>query len=328
MDRPPVWMMRQAGRYLPEYRAVREKVSFLELCKSPDLLCEVTLQPIERYRFDAAILFSDIMVPLEAMGIDLTFNPGPVIGDPIRSRKQVEALRVPDPRESVPYVLEGVRLLRRELESRGVPLIGFAGAPYTLATYLVEGSGAKQFTWLGRFLAHDESAGLLLLEKLTQTVAAYLEAQVDAGAQAVQIFDTWAGNLGREEFRRYCLPFVREIVQRISGRVPVIYFPKGCSAFLEDVSEAGADVVGIDWQLPVDECWQRLGGSSVQGNLHPVTLFGPESHVRSKTRAILDVGGGRGHIFNLGHGVLPGTPVEAVGWMVDEVVNWRPPWAV
>jgi uroporphyrinogen decarboxylase len=322
VDRPPVWIMRQAGRYLPEYRAVREKVDFLALCKSPELLCEVTLQPLRRFELDAAILFSDIMVPLEGMGVEMDFDPGPVLSEPVRSRAQVEALRVPEPQESVPYVLEGIRLLRRELGERA-PLIGFAGAPYTLATYLAEGSGAKQFTWIGRLLAADEPTGMLLLEKLTETVASYVLAQIDAGAQAIQLFDSWAGNLSLDGWRRHSLPFVREILRRIEGRVPTIYFARGCSAFLPELRDAGADVLGLDWQLPIGEARARLGAQPVQGNLDPLALYGPEPLVRRETRAVLDGAGGLGHVFNLGHGILPDTPIAAVEWMLDEIAAWK-----
>jgi uroporphyrinogen decarboxylase len=263
------------------------------------------------------------MIPLEGMGVALEFDPAPVIAEPIRTRAQVDALRVPDPAEAAPYLLEALRLLRRELDGRA-SLIGFAGAPWTLATYLAEGGGAKQFTWLGRLAASDEPTALALLEKLAETVARYLEAQLDAGAQALQLFDTWAGNLGLDGWRRYSLPFVRQVFERLRGRVPLIYFARGCSAFLPELRESGADVLGLDWQLPIAEARRRLGDLPVQGNLDPLALFGSESSVRRQTRSILDQAGGRGHICNLGHGILPETPIAAVEWMLDEVERWRP----
>ena len=321
VDRPPVWLMRQAGRYLPEYREVREKVGFLELCKTPDLACEVTCQPIRRFGFDAAILFSDILIPVEAMGMPVEFveDRGPVLDPPIRQRADLDRLRVPDPEETMPFVPEAVRRIRRALPD--TPVIGFAGAPLTLAAYMVEGAGSKNFVELKRLLWSDPDAARRLLRLATDTVVLYLEAQVAAGAQAVQLFDTWAGILAPGDYDEFVLPYVAEIVARLRPRgVPFIYFVNGAAPLLERMRRTGADVVGIDWRLDLREARARLGPDvAVQGDLDPVALHAPPAVIAAKTRAIVAAGGGAGHVFNLGHGILPDTPITGVEALLQAI---------
>jgi uroporphyrinogen decarboxylase len=321
VDRPPVWFMRQAGRYLPEYRAVREKVPFLELCKTPDLACEVTCQPVRRFGVDAAILFSDILIPVEAMGMRLEFHEerGPVLDDPLRTGAQIDALRVPDPEETMPFVAEAVRRIRRALPE--TPLIGFAGAPLTLAAYMVEGGGSRNFIELKRLLWGDPAAARTLMDKLTRTIVAYLKAQVAAGVQAVQLFDTWAGMLAPVDFEEHVLPQVRTIVAALRATgVPVIYFVNGAGPLLDRMRQSGADVLGLDWRVDLGAARATLGpGVAVQGNLDPVTLFAPAEVIARRVRELLLKGGGRGHIFNLGHGILPETPIAGVEAMLTAV---------
>ena len=321
VDRPPVWLMRQAGRYLPEYRAVREKVSFLELCKTPDLACEVTCQPIRRFGLDAAILFSDILIPVEAMGMRLEFHEehGPLLPDPLRTAGQVDALRVPDPEATMPFVTEAVRRIRRALPE--TPLIGFAGAPLTLAAYMVEGGGSRHFVELKRLLWSDAAAARTLMGKLTTTVIAYLKAQVAAGAQAVQLFDTWAGILAPADFEEHVLPYVQRIVTALRPTgVPVIYFVNGAGPLLGHMRQTGADVLGLDWRVDLRVARATLGpGVAVQGNLDPVVLFAPPEEVARRVGELLIKGGGRGHIVNLGHGILPDTPIRGVEAMLAAV---------
>jgi len=319
----PVWFMRQAGRYMAEYMAIKARSNFLEMCKTPDLAVEITMQPIHKLGVDAAILFSDIMIPIEQMGIPIAFNPGPVIETPIRSRQQVEQLRIPDPKESVPFVLEALRRLRGELPEH-VSLIGFCGAPWTLANYAVEGGGSKNFAQLRRLLYEDEPAGLLLLEKLADTNAAYLTAQIDAGAQAVQIFDTWAGLLDPDDFSRWVLPSVQRMiktVQQHSPTTPVIYFARDCGHAMDRVVQSGADVLSIDWRNPLDGVRKQIGNDiAMQGNLDPVALFAPWDVLRKRVDDVLRRAGDTpGFIFNLGHGILPETPVDNVRRVVDHV---------
>jgi uroporphyrinogen decarboxylase len=321
VDRPPIWFMRQAGRYLPEYRAVREQVSFLELCKNPDLACEVTRQPVARFGLDAAILFSDILIPVEAMGMHLEFveDRGPVLHDPLRTRAQIDALAVPDPEATMAFVPEAVRRIRRALPE--TPLIGFAGAPVTLAAYMVEGGGSKNFVELKRLLFGEPAAAHALLGKLARTVTAYLEAQVAAGAAAVQLFDTWAGILSPVDFEEFALPYVTEIVTALKRTgVPVIYFVNGGGPLLAAMRRSGADVIGLDWRVDLGAARAILGPEvAVQGNLDPVLLYAPPAVIAARTTAIIAAGGGRGHVFNLGHGILPDTPLAGVEAMVAAV---------
>jgi uroporphyrinogen decarboxylase len=313
--------MRQAGRYLPEYRKIRSEVDFLTLTKTPELAAEVTLQPIRRFGMDAAILFSDIMTPVEGMGVKLEFNPGPVIETPIRSLAQVDALRVPDPEEGVPFVLETVRMLSEALR-REAPLIGFAGAPFTLFCYLIQGSGSKTFAEARRFLFAEPEASRRLLEKLAETMVLYLEAQARAGAKALMLFDSWAGLLGPEQYAEFAFPAVKRIIDALRPLdVPLIYFPNQGATLLETVRESGADVVGIDWRLPLSRARAILGDEvAVQGNLDPTALFAPRDVLGKEVDRVLDEAGtAPGHIFNLGHGIERTTDPDAVAFLVDRV---------
>jgi uroporphyrinogen decarboxylase len=317
----PVWIMRQAGRYLPEYRAVREKVDFLTLTKTPELAAEVTLQPIRRFGMDAAILFSDIMTPVEGMGVELDFLPGPVVADPIRTVAQAEELHVPDPQESVPFVLETVRELTRALPP-AVPLIGFAGAPFTLFCYLVEGRGSKTFSTAKGFLFAEPEASRLLLEKLADTMATYLGAQANAGARALMVFDSWAGLLSPGDYRRFALPAVSRVIDALRPLgVPLIYFPNQGATLLEEVATVDVDVVGVDWRLPLSRARSVLGAEkAVQGNLDPAALFAPPDELRKQIDIVLaEAGNGPGHVFNLGHGIERTTDPDRVALLVDYV---------
>ncbi len=317
----PVWIMRQAGRYLPEYRKIREDVDFLTLTKTPELAAEVTLQPIRRFGMDAAILFSDIMTPLEGMGLELEFAPGPVIGNPVRSDEDVDALRVADPEETVPFVMETIRILRRELP-RSAPLIGFAGAPFTTYCYAVQGRGSKTFGEAKAFMFGRPDAARGLLEKIADTTARYLGAQAEAGAQALMIFDSWAGILSPEMYRAFALPAVRRVTNALREHgLPIIYFPNQGATLLEAAREAGADVMGIDWRMPLSAARAILGPElAVQGNLDPAALFAPRDELaRQIDRVLEEAGPEPGHIFNLGHGIERTTDPDAVAFLVDRV---------
>lgn len=321
VEHTPVWIMRQAGRYLPEYRKVRERVDFLTLTKTPDLAAEVTLQPVRRFGMDAAILFSDIMTPVEGMGVELAFNPGPVITSPIRTKGQVDALRVPDPHESVPFVLETVSILRDALPA-SAPLIGFAGAPFTLFCYLVQGQGSKTFAEAKGFLYANPETSKVLLEKLADAMAAYLRAQAEAGASALMLFDSWAGLLAPPQFRQFAAPPVSRILEELEPLgVPLIYFPNQGATLLDDAWNVGADVVGIDWRLPLSRARRVLGPSvAVQGNLDPAALFAPPKELeRLIDRVLEEAGPSPGHVFNLGHGIERTTDPDAVARLVDYV---------
>ncbi|GAB4388081.1 MAG: uroporphyrinogen decarboxylase [Thermodesulfovibrionales bacterium] len=319
----PVWLMRQAGRYMKEYQDVRAQVDFMTLCKTPELAAKVTLQPVDVLGVDAAILFSDILVVPEAMGMHLEFHEkrGPVLGEPVRSRGHVEKLSVPVPEDELGYVMETIRILRRELEGR-VPLIGFSGAPFTLATYMIEGGGSKNFLNTKKMMFQSPSLFGDLMEKITSSVLSYLRSQIRAGAQAVQLFDTWAGALSPEDFRAFELPYVKKIVAGLRKEgVPVIYFVNDCAALLKDVRKSGADVIGIDWRIDIGEAVKKLGKKyAVQGNLDPCALFLPEEALRQRVGDILSrAETAKGHIFNLGHGILPETPVQSAMALVNAV---------
>lgn len=319
----PVWIMRQAGRYLPEYHQVRDKVTFLELCKTPELAAEVTIQPVDILGVDAAILFSDILVPLEAMGMGLEFHEkrGPVLSPPIRSEADVARLVVPDPTETVGFVMETIRVLRRALANR-VPLIGFSGAPFTLATYMIEGGSSKNFFMTKKMMFSAPELYRSLLEKITDCTIAYLLAQVEAGAQAVQIFDSWAGVLAPCDFAEFALPYAQRIIARLKGAgVPIIYFANNGATLLDLVKTSGADVAGLDWRIDIDDAVAVLGkGISVQGNLDPCALLLPNDRLEARVADILKrAKGARGHVFNLGHGILPETPPEKAKFLVEAV---------
>jgi uroporphyrinogen decarboxylase len=318
----PVWIMRQAGRFLKEYRSLRRRYDFLTLCKTPDLATQVTLMPIERLGIDAAIIFADILLPLEPMGIDLEFSKaeGPVIHNPPHTRPEVEQLRRIEAEEDLSFVMEAITTVCRELKGR-IPLIGFSGAPFTLASYLLEGGGTKNFIRTKSLMYQDPSCWHLLMKKLSEVIISYLNAQVRAGAEAVQVFDSWAGTLSPQDYREFVLPHSQQVFQELSAEVPTIHFATGTSGILELMQEAGGDVIGIDWRIDLGEAWGRLGYKvGIQGNLDPVALFGPQERIESAVGEILDQAGGRpGHIFNLGHGVLPKTPEANVISMVEAV---------
>lgn len=331
VDCTPVWFMRQAGRYMAEYRAIRAKYTLLEICLQPELAVEVTLQPVRVLNVDAAILFADILLPLMPMGIRLEFakGEGPVIHNPIRSRADVEALRVIDPCEDLRHVLDAVQLVRRELDGK-TPLIGFAGAPFTLASYLIEGGSSRSFVKTKQLIYRDPKTWHLLMSKLAPVITAYLVAQIDAGAQAVQLFDSWAGALSPDDYREYVLPYSKMILQAVQKTgVPAIHFGTDTATLLPLMREAGGDpstdsgqvVIGLDWRIDLDRGWEAIGlDGAVQGNLDPAALFAPRNELERRVRRILDQAANRpGHIFNLGHGILPETPVENVKAVVEMV---------
>ncbi|MCS7007487.1 MAG: uroporphyrinogen decarboxylase [Gaiellaceae bacterium] len=324
-DRTPVWLLRQAGRYLPAYRALRERHSMLELVRSPELAAEISLQPVDELGVDAAIVFSDILPPLQGMGLELEFvrGDGPRIGNPIERPRDVDLLGTPPAEETMVGTLGAIAILRRELEPRDIPVIGFAGAPFTLASYAIEGVSSRDFTRTRAFMLSEPAAWRRLLDKLVTVQADYLLAQARAGAQALQVFDSWAGRaLGREDYRRSVAPFNRELFARVAAAgVPVINFALGVGAYLEDAAGCGGDVIGLDWQLPLDEAWARVGlDRPVQGNLDPAALLAPWRERRSRIDDVLDRAGGRaGHIFNVGHGIVPQTPVDNVRRLVEHV---------
>jgi uroporphyrinogen decarboxylase len=320
VDCTPVWFMRQAGRYMPEYRSLRAKHSILELCKTPELAAQVTLQPIDRFPLDAAIIFADILLPLEAMGLSLDFadGEGPVIHNPVRDRESVDRLKVIDG-EELSYVAEAVSLTRRALQGR-VPLIGFAGAPFTLASYAIEGGGSRNYVLTKQLMYREPDVWHKLMDKLARVVTGYLRRQIRAGAQAIQLFDSWVGCLAPGDYEEYVLPHVQLIFEGLKReRVPLIYFGTGTSAILRQMHQAGGDVIGIDWRIYLDEAWATVGHEvAVQGNLDPVVLFAPLHEIERRVEDILRRAAGRpGHIFNLGHGILPDTPVEHVAAVVD-----------
>ena len=319
VDRAPVWMMRQAGRYLPEYRAVREKVDFLTLCKTPQLAAEVSLQPIRRFGMDACIMFSDILIPLEAMGVPVAFTErGPVLGQPVRAIVDVDRLRIPKPQADMPFVLETLRRLRSTLNEE-TALLGFCGAPFTVAAYMVEGGGSKTFAII-KALMYSEPATLhALLAKLADSMAEYAGAQIAAGAQAVQVFDTWAGELAPAAYERFALPYQRVVVDRIrAAGVPAILFVNGCAGVLELMADTGADVLSIDWRVELDAVRARVGAAyALQGNVDPAILLSTKEAVSDAARAVMRAAGPTGHILNLGHGVLPSTPIECARAFID-----------
>jgi uroporphyrinogen decarboxylase len=320
VDRPPVWLMRQAGRYLPEYRKVREGVTFLEMCRDVERAVEVSLQPIELVGSEAVILFSDIFTPIPSMGVEVDFRPGPMIADPIRSLEQVEKLRIPDPLESTPFVFEILRVLRAELAGARVPLLGFAGAPFTLAAYLVEGKGSKDFSSLKRMMYAAPEVLRALQGKLTEMVVGYLNAQIEAGAQVVQLFDTWAGLLAPAEYREWVLPVHTEIAARVDrDRAPLILYVNNGAHVFGEMLESGADVLSLDWRVDIAEAARRVGDrASLQGNLDPCALQQSREEIFASVRRIAEAAQpARGLILNLGHGCLPDTPVEGVRAFTD-----------
>lgn len=324
VERTPVWMMRQAGRYLPEYRAIRATTDFLTLCKTPELASEVSIQPVDIVGVDACIIFSDILVVPEAMGMKLFIEEGkggPRFPNPIRSGGDIDRLKVPDPEKELKFVLDAVRLTRKSLGGR-VPLIGFAGSPWTLATYMVEGKGSRNFRYIKEMIYASPKEAHRLLEKLARTVAAYLNAKIEAGAQAVQIFDTWGGILPPDEFREFSLRYIQQVLQLLNrSDSPVIVFCKDCSHSLEAIANCGPDVVALDWTIDIGKARVMVGSDvALQGNLDPTLLYAPPERIREGVQRILEkYGKGSGHIFNLGHGILPDVPVEHARAFVQAV---------
>jgi uroporphyrinogen decarboxylase len=322
VDRTPVWFMRQAGRYMPEYRALREKHTLLTLCRTPELAVEVTLQPVDALGVDAAILFSDLLLPLEPLGIPFDFKvgEGPVIERVVRTPEDVGRLRRFDPKQELGMVLEAIRLLRRALEGR-VPLIGFAGAPFTLASYAIEGGHSNNFAATKSLMYQEPAAWHRFASLLGELMGDYLRAQVEAGVQAVQVFDSWVGALSAADYREFVLPHVRTLFSRLDGiGVPTIHFGTGTGHLLEVQREAGGDVIGLDWRTPLASGFKRLPGAAVQGNLDPTLLFAPRERLLAGVDAVMaEAAGQPGHVFNLGHGILPGTPVENVKAVVEHV---------
>jgi uroporphyrinogen decarboxylase len=318
----PVWLMRQAGRYLPEYRTMRARLSLLDLCKTPEAAAAVTVLPVEKLGVDAAIIFADILLVTEPMGLGLAFvrGEGPMIHRPLRTPEDVTRLPDIDPDESVPFVFDSVRLAKRELRGR-VPLIGFAGAPFTVASYLIEGGPSREFLETKRLMYTEPQTWRALMEKLARLTSRYLNGQIAAGADAVQLFDSWVGCLSPDAYRRFVLPYTHGVIASLAPRAPVIHFGTGTAGLLELMREAGGDVIGLDWRVDLGEAWQRLGdGVAVQGNLDPALLLTTVDEIRQGVRRVLAAAAGRpGHIFNLGHGVLPQTPWENVAAMVDAV---------
>ena len=314
--------MRQAGRYMKDYRALRAQYGFLELCKKPNLAAEITVTPVERLKVDAAILFADILLILEPMGVGLEYSKGdgPVIHRPVRGGKDVDALKDFDPEKELSFVYEAVKKTRAALDDR-VPLIGFAGAPFTLASYLIEGAGSRNYIYAKKLYYTAPEVWHHLLQRLSQLITKYLNCQIAAGAQAVQLFDSWAGCLTPGDYQHFVLPYTRAVIAGITPGVPVISFSTGTAGLLKHIRAAGGDVIGLDWRINLDEGWAIVGHDvAVQGNLDPVALFAPPKEIRSRVADVLDRAGNRpGHIFNLGHGVLPETPVDHVVAMVEAV---------
>jgi len=318
----PVWLMRQAGRYMKEYRALRKKYSFLEMCKNPELAAQVTLQPIERFKLDAAIIFSDILIPLEPMGVEFEFakGEGPVFHHPLRERKEAEKLRLFKPEEEIPYLMKAIQIVRRELEGK-IPLIGFCGAPFTLASYIIEGGHSKNYILTKSMMYQDRPTWDALMEKISRMLIQYLNAQIRAGVQAVQVFDSWVGCLSPADYEEYVLPYSQKVINGVDPSVPLIHFATSNATLLELMKRAGGNVIGVDWRIDIRKAWERLGYDvAIQGNLDPVVLFGSVDLIKREVKRILDrVEGRPGHIFNLGHGILPHTPVDHVAALVDMV---------
>jgi len=322
VDCTPVWMMRQAGRYLEEYRALRAEHSFLEMCRTPELAAEVTVQPLRRFDLDAAIIFADILLPLPGMGVDLEFakGEGPVIGNPVRSAGDVDALRPLEPEKHVPFLAEAIQMVRREIEGR-VPLIGFSGAPFTLASYVIEGGGSRNYVFTKQMMYGAPDVWHRFMDKMTEVVAAYLAFQIEAGAQVVQLFDSWVGILSAADYREFVQPYSRRVIESVKGVVPVIHFGTDTATLLADMRDAGGDVIGVDWRIDLSDAWDILGPQvGVQGNMDPVILYAPPAVIEERVADVLRSAAGRpGHIFNLGHGILPTTPVEHAQIMIEAV---------
>lgn len=322
VDATPVWMMRQAGRYLEEYRALRAQHSFLEMCRTPELAAEVTVQPLRRFDLDAAIIFADILLPLPGMGIDLEFakGEGPVIGNPVRSADAVDSLRPLEPERHVPFLSEAIRLVLEEIEGR-LPLIGFSGAPFTLAAYVIEGGSSRNYVHTKQMMYGEPAVWHRFMDKMADVVSTYLSYQIQAGVQVVQLFDSWVGVLSPGDYREYVLPYSQKVIESIRGVVPVIHFGTDTATLLPLMKQAGGDVIGVDWRIDLGDAWRTLGDDvGIQGNMDPVVLYAPPAVIEQKVAEVLNSAAGRpGHIFNLGHGILPTTPVESARTMIDAV---------
>ncbi len=325
VPRTPVWIMRQAGRYMQEYREIRKKHTFLEMCKNPDLVAEITAQPIKKLGVDAAILFSDILIPVEAMGANLEYQKtgGPKIHNPIRTAEAVEALKTLDPAVDTPFVGEGIKKTKELLKDK-VPLIGFSGAPFTLASYMIEGGGSRNYENTKAMMYNNPDTYKALMDKITDTLIPYLNAQTEAGVQALQLFDSWVGCMTPQDYEKYVLPYTKKVIQGIDDQTPLIHFATGASTLLELMKKAGGDIIGIDWRINLDKAWKRIGYDiGIQGNLDPTALLGPTPEIEKRVKDILKRAENRpGHIFNLGHGILPQTPVDHAVAMVKYVKKW------
>lgn len=320
-ERAPVWMMRQAGRYLPEYMAIKEKSNFWEMCRTPELACEITLQPVRRLGVDAAILFQDIMTPLPPMGVNIDFNPGPVIENPIRSDAQVQALRVPAHDEIAPFVADAIKLIRKDAP---VPLIGFGGAPLTLATYLIQGSGSKDYAEFRQFLRYAPTTAHALLEKLTQVSIAYLRMQVEAGAQAIQLFDSWAGLHDARMYREFAKPYNERIFKALAEyNIPRLYIAVDALHLYGEIKDLSCDVISVDWRKPIMHVRSLLPDKTIQGNLDPAVLLAPRNIIKQETERVLKEGLGGAHIFNLGHGIFRQTNPDDAQYMIDTVKAFK-----
>ena len=326
----PVWLMRQAGRYLPEYRALRERRSMMELLSTPELAVEATLQPLKRFPLDAAIIFMDILPPLAGMGLQISFGggdgEGPHIGNPLSRTRDIDMLAVSPAAETLGAHLEAIAMACAELNIRGIPLIGFSGAPFTLASYAIEGGGSRNYAKTKTLMYSQPAAWRRLMSKLVNVLGDFLIAQARAGAAALQIFDSWAGiALGRDDYVRYVQPWNKQLFSRVqSAGVPVINFSTGTAAYIEEVALCGGDVVGVDWRMPIESYRRRIGpDQAIQGNLDPVALLGPWRELEPRVESILASAGGTGHLFNLGHGILPETPIDIVARLVDHVHAWK-----
>lgn len=318
----PIWLMRQAGRYLKEYRALRKKYSFLEMCKNPELAAQVTLQPIGRFKLDAAIIFSDILIPLEPMGVEFEFakGEGPVFHHPVREMKDIEKLRVIEPEEEISFLIKAIQIVRKELEGK-LPLIGFSGAPFTLASYIIEGGHSKNYILTKGLMYQNRPAWDALMEKISEVLIRYINVQIRAGAQAIQLFDSWVGSLSPADYEKYVLPYSKQVIEGINKAVPLIHFATTSSTLLEKMKQAGGAVIGVDWRVNLGEAWARLGYDvAIQGNLDPVILLSSPDLIEKEVKRILNEAGNRpGHVFNLGHGILPNTPVENVAVLIEAV---------
>ena len=321
-DATPVWFMRQAGRYLPEYRAVRERHDFLTMVKTPELAAEITLQPLRRFDLDAAVIYSDLLPPLETMGLRLRFEQavGPVIENPVTTTRDVDLLATPPAEEAMPWTLEAIRLVKGELALRGIPVLGFAGAPFTLAAYAIEGGGSKRYEKTRVFMYHEPAAWRRLMDRLVTVAGSFLVAQAQAGADALQVFDSWAGALSRYDYERYAAPYTKKLIGIASRTgLPVVHFTTGTAGHLDAVAAAGGDVIGVDAGPSLLEAYERVGGRPLQGNLDPYLLQAPWRELKAQADRVLAEAPATGHVFNTGHGLVPSTPPDAVARLTDYV---------